>query len=309
MRIGFAGSPEFADTILSALIDAKLNIVRVLTQPPRPYGRGKKVRPTPVNTQADLVGIECVTPTTLRGQEHLVSDLDILVVAAYGLILPSSFLNTPRYGSVNAHASLLPRWRGASPIEHAILHLDERTGVSLMQITKGLDAGPVYESRSIPISCSDTAESITVKLATLAGDMMVKFIQKLHEGKAGQPVPQAASEAVYAPRLTTADARIDWKKDAVHVHAQIRAFQGRSSVWTTVGDVRIKVLEAQICDGCFEPGLLYASKAGVIVGCGSQGLNLKIVQLNLGKGKPLPIKAAMNGYRQIFANGIRWEYP
>ena len=307
MRVGFAGSPEFAVAILDAMLRADVHIVRVLSQPPRRSGRGRKVRPCPVQLKAEAAGVECHTPLTLRGQESLVADLDILVVAAYGLILPESIFRAPTHGSVNVHASLLPRWRGASPVEHAILHDDEETGISLMKIDEGLDTGPVYEQRACRISTSDTTQSLTSKLADLGGDMIAGFLVSMATGTPMATKPQRKAGVKRAPRLTNEDARIDWQVDADYIERQIRAFQGRSAAFATLGDIRINVIEASVVVGTYEPGRIYPSKDGATVGCGTQGLNLQTVQLNRGKGRPIPIKAAMNGYTEVFAEQTRWD--
>lgn len=307
MRVGFAGSPEFAVAILDAMLCADVHIVRVLSQPSRRSGRGRKVRPCPVQLKAEAAGIECHTPLTLRGQESLVADLDILVVAAYGLILTESIFRAPTYGTVNVHASLLPRWRGASPIESAILHGDEETGISLMKIDKGLDTGPVYEQRACRISKSETTQSLTKKLADLGGDMVTGFLGSMATGTPMTAKPQGKAGVMRAPRLTNEDARIDWQVDADYIERQIRAFQGRSAAFATLGDIRINVIEASVVAGKYEPGRIYPSKDGATVGCGTQGLNLQTVQLNRGKGRPIPIKAAMNGYTEVFAEQTRWD--
>lgn len=307
MRVGFAGSPDFAVTILDAMLRADIHPVRVLSQPPRRSGRGRKVRPCPVQLRAETAGIDCHTPSRLQGRESLFSDLDVLVVAAYGQLLPESIFGAPVHGSVNVHASLLPRWRGASPVEHAILHDDAETGISLMKIEKGLDTGPVYEQGTCRISKSDTTESLTAKLAELGGAMITKFLGSMATGNSVFAKPQNTTGVMHAPRLTNADARIDWQVDADYIERQIRAFQGRSSAFATLGDVRVNVIEASVAAGNYEPGRIYPSKDGAIVGCGTQGLNLQTVQLNRGKGRPIPIKAAMNGYAEVFSEQTRWD--
>ena len=307
MRIGFAGSPEFAASILSEIVHAGFDIERVLTQPPRPTGRGRKVQSSTVHTVADSLEIPCFTPTSLKKQEHLVSDLDLLVVAAYGLLLPEAFFDAPRWGSVNIHASLLPRWRGATPIEHAILNADATTGISLMQIEKGLDTGPIFDQSSLKIEPTDTTASLTHKLARSGGQDILKLLRKLKSGEMPKPHPQPQKGVTYAPKLSNDQARINWNQSAEFIERQVRAFVGRSAAFTNFGDVRIKILEASTLEGNFTPSKLYVSKSAVVVGCGTHGLNLKAVQLNRGKGRPLPIKAAMNGYAQVFSDATRWD--
>lgn len=307
MSIGFAGSPEFAATILDAMLTAGLPVTRVITQPPRPAGRRRKLQASPVHRLASDAGLTCHTPEQLQQEVSLVADLDVFVVAAYGKILPEAFLRAPRHGSINIHASLLPRWRGASPVEHALLAQDPKTGVSLMQIEKGLDTGPVYIQQELAIESTDTTDSLTHKLAVLGGQTIIDFLHELRSGKSSQPMPQRETGITYAPRLTTADARIDWTGEASFIESQIRAFNGRTAAHTSYGELHIKILEARVHSGDFIPGQLYPSRSGVIVGCGSGGLNLLTVQLNRGKGRPLPIKAAMNGYTQVFSETTSWD--
>ena len=307
MQFGFAGSPRFAVTVLAAMLQAERIPSIVFTQPPRSSGRNRMKRRTPVHEMAAEWGIEVATPHRLKNQEHLLSDLDLLVVAAYGLILPRPFLETPRLGCINVHASLLPRWRGAAPIEHAILHGDRRTGVSIMRIVPKLDAGPVYRSAALALNGDETTESLTQSLATLGGNALNLVLEEFEQGTVCEPMAQDPSLVTYAPSLNTEDARIDWSRDACSVERHIRAFVGRSSAYTMCGDVRIRVLEASLVDGEFEPGVARREDRSVVVGCGKGGIALETVQLNRGRGTPMPIASALNGYASIFSDGARLE--
>ena len=198
MQIGFAGSPEFAVTVLDAMLRAGRIPKVVISQPPRASGRNRAEKRTPVHEVASQCGINVATPQRLKNQEHLLDDLDLLVVAAYGLILPTSILETPRLGCINVHASLLPRWRGASPIEHAILHGDRETGVSIMRIAPKLDAGPVYRTDKISLNGSETTESLTQSLATLGGNALNLVLEEFEQGTVSEPTAQDPSLVTYA---------------------------------------------------------------------------------------------------------------
>ena len=308
MRIGFAGTPDFASTILQALLDQQTPVVRVLTQPGRPAGRKSQIRPSSVQQLAERYNIEVQTPERLtREQVALVDDLDMLVVAAYGLLLPSFILNAPKWGCLNAHASLLPRWRGAAPIEYALMHGDSITGISIMQITKGLDAGPVLLRKEISIEDFDTTSSLTAKLATLGGEAMCHVLADYAAGNIPIAEPQDPRLATKSPRLSTKQARIDWRQDAVSLERQVRAFQGRGGAYATLGDVRIKIHQANVVGGEFTPGVVYTDNHGVKVGCRTGSLNLNRLQLNRGKGSILSATDARNGYAEVFSNGTQWD--
>lgn len=307
MQFGFAGSPDFAVTVLGSMLQARRVPSIVLTQPPRTSGRNRSKKRTPVHEMAIERGIEVATPNKLKNQEHLLADLDLLVVAAYGLILPRSILDAPRLGCINVHASLLPRWRGAAPIEHVILHGDNQTGVSIMRIVPKLDAGPVYRTASLSLKGDETTESLTQSLAALGGDTLNLVLGEFEQGTVSDPIAQNPSLVTYAPSLSTEDARIDWSCDARSIERRVRAFVGRSSAFTMCENIRIRILEASLVEGDFVPGIARREDRHVVIGCGVGGLALETVQLNRGRGTPMSISSALNGYGSIFSDGVRFE--
>ena len=307
LRIGFAGTPQFAASIYKDLRSAGLEIKRIFTRPPGPAGRGRKVQRTPVHELAETDGVELFTPTSLKGASIYFEDLDILVVAAYGLLLPKTVLAAPVYGCVNVHASLLPRWRGASPVEHTILHGDQTTGVSLMQMDAGLDTGPLYVQRTLSLQGDETLESLTLKLAEIGGAELVNLILQLSTRALPDATPQRADGVTYAPRLDSHDARIDWNNSATQIERRVRAFAGRGGAYTVLGTTRMRILQAHVTQANAPQGELQRFEKEWIIGCGEECLGLDIVQLNRGKGKPMRVLDAANGYRDIFQTGICLE--
>ena len=257
LRIAFMGSPDFSVPVLAALVEAGHEIACVYSQPPRPAGRGKKLRPTPVHAWAEDHGFEVRTPKSLKPAEEkarfAAHDLDAAVVVAYGLILPQAVLDAPRLGCLNMHASLLPRWRGAAPIQRAIMAGDEMTGVQAMMMEAGLDTGPVLASEETRIFPFDTAGSLHDKLADLAADLAPRALEGLADGSL-KPVPQAEDGVTYASKITAADQRIDWSQPAHAVDCQIRGlspFPGAWFHWTPAGEtepLRIKALSSRLTD-------------------------------------------------------------
>lgn len=307
MRIGFAGTPDFAAIILNGLVEAGVDFRCVLTQPPRPAGRGRRERPSPVSVVAERFQLTLRTPDTLKGAENLVEDLDLLVVAAYGLILPGTFLRTPTHGCINAHASLLPRWRGASPVEHAILAGDEETGISIMRIEPKLDAGPVYLQKQTGITSTDTAESLTIRLAQMSIPLFQAVINGIKNEDLAKPTLQDPEHATYAPRLNAHDAKIRWSQSANQIHRQIRAFQGRSAAFTTKGAVRVRVHEAEIVDISGVPGAVRRSADGILIGSGQGSIRPVRVQLSQGSGKVMPLSAVAHNYPELFSDGNTFD--
>ncbi|MCY3885484.1 MAG: methionyl-tRNA formyltransferase [Gammaproteobacteria bacterium] len=307
MQIGFAGSPPFAATVLHAVMQAGRTPKIVFSQPPRASGRNRSTSLTPVHKMARQCRLEVATPHVLKNQEHLFFELDLLIVAAYGLILPRAVLEAPRLGCVNVHASLLPRWRGAAPIEYAILHGDQETGVSIMRIEPKLDAGPVFRKASLPLTGNETTESLTQSLAILGGHTLNLVLEQFEKGELSEPTPQDTSLVTYAPSLKAQDARIDWFQDATKIERQIRAFVGRSAAYTMCDDIRIRILEASPVEGKYKPGIAECENKSVVIGCGTGGLALETVQLNRGRGTPMSISSALNGYANVFSDGTSFE--
>jgi methionyl-tRNA formyltransferase len=242
LRIVFMGSPEFAVPSLNALVEAGHEVVAAYSQPPRPAGRGKGERKTAVHERAEELGIEVRTPKTLRSEEEQerfrALDADLAVVAAYGLILPKPVLDAPRLGCINVHASLLPRWRGAAPIQRAILAGDETSGVTLMQMDEGLDTGPMLMRHTVDIR-GKNAEQVTEEMANLGARIMVEWL-----AKPTPPEPQPIAGATYASKIDKAEARIDWNKSADEIERQVRAFNPAPGAWFEANGERIKVLQA-----------------------------------------------------------------
>ena len=307
MHLGFAGSPEFAATILRTLIESDFAPQIVFTQPPRKAGRGRRVRTTPVQSIAEDHGIPVHSFTKLREKRNLFEPLDLLVVAAYGLILPQVILDSPRLGCLNVHASLLPRWRGASPVEYAILHGDCISGVSIMKVEAKLDAGPIYQHASLRLNGTETTESLTNSLAHVGAKALLDVLGKFSEGTIACPVAQDPERVTYAPRLDTNAAQIHWEKDAFEIERQVRAFIGRSPAFTVNGDIRLRILKATPVQGSFRPGEIFRKDNKLIIGCGRGGLSINEVQLNKGKGTAISIGAAINGYPEAFREGNTFE--
>jgi len=283
-RVIFAGTPEFALRSLSALVDAGIVPVAVLTQPDRPAGRGKRLRASPVKQYAGAHGIPVFQPVTLRDDE-IVAELealepDIMIVAAYGLLLPQNVLDIPGAGCLNVHASLLPRWRGAAPIQGAILAGDSTTGVSLMAMTAGLDTGPVYAVQSITIGVDETAGELHDRLARLGGEALVKNLPDILAGRL-EPVGQDDAAATYAGKIKKQDAELDWSRDCEELRRAVRAYNPVPGAFFYVGDERVKCWRASSNPEVdAEPGTVVKSgKDGIVVACGSGGLRLEELQL------------------------------
>jgi methionyl-tRNA formyltransferase len=277
MRIAFMGSPDFAVPALRALHHAGHSIAAVYCQPARPAGRGQAVRRCPVHVAADEMGLPVRTPARLRNDpaahaDFAALDLDAAVVAAYGLILPQTMLDVPRRGCLNIHASLLPRWRGAAPIQAAVLAGDTETGITIMQMEAGLDTGPMLLRQSIPITSTTTTANLHDALATLGAALILTAL-----ASATAPVPQFDAEATYAPKLTREDGRIDWSQPAAAIDRQIRAFDPWPGTFTTLAGVPLKILSAAPVDAAGPPGTVIDS--ALTVACGTQAIKLKRIQL------------------------------
>jgi methionyl-tRNA formyltransferase len=253
MRIVFMGSPDFAVPSLDALIEARHEVVAVYAQPPRPAGRGKGERKTAVHQRAEQLGLQVRTPRSLRDpdEQALFRDLnaDLAVVAAYGLILPRPILEAPAAGCINVHASLLPRWRGAAPIQRAILAGDEASGVTIMRMEEGLDTGPMLLRRELDIR-GKNAGQVSRELATIGAQALIEWL-----AHPGPEEPQPSEGATYASKVDKSEARIDWKRPAAEVVRQVRAFSPAPGAWFEASGERIKLLDATIgAEAKGEPG-------------------------------------------------------
>jgi methionyl-tRNA formyltransferase len=249
MRIVFMGTPDFAVPVLDAVVAAGHEVIACYTQPPRPGGRrGRALVPSPVQARAEALGIAVRSPISLRKPEAQAGfaalEADIGVVAAYGLILPPAVLDACRLGCLNVHASLLPRWRGAAPIQRAILAGDAETGVGIMQMEAGLDTGPVRLEERTPVAGRNAGE-LTSELSAMGARLMVRVLGDLDRYP---PKPQPEAGMTYAPKIDKAETRIDWSRSAVEVERQVRAFAPTPGAWFEVAGERVKVLAATICD-------------------------------------------------------------
>ncbi|HLL32054.1 MAG TPA: methionyl-tRNA formyltransferase [Allosphingosinicella sp.] len=276
MRLAFMGTPDFAVPTLEALVAAGHDVAAVYSQPPRPAGRGKGLRPSPVQQRAEAMGIEVRTPLSLRDREAQAAfaglGLDAAVVAAYGLILPQAILDAPRRGCLNVHASLLPRWRGAAPIQRAILAGDRMTGVTIMQMEAGLDTGPMLAAMGTPID-RKTAGQLTEELAKLGAEWMVDVLAQLD--RIG-PRPQPEDKATYAPKIGKEEARLDFTRHALELERQVRAFNPAPGAWFEAGGERFRLLAADPVDVAGEPGTVLDE--WLTIACGVGGLVPTLVQ-------------------------------
>lgn len=276
MRIVFMGTPDFSVPILDALVEAGHEIACVYCQPPRPAGRGKKDRASPVQKRAEALGLPVRHPPSLRLPEAQADfaglEADVGVVVAYGLILPQAILDAPRDGCLNIHASLLPRWRGAAPIQRAIMAGDTRTGVCIMQMEAGLDTGPVLLRKALQIGAEETAGELHDRLSSLGASAIVEALRDL---ASLTPEPQSRDGVTYAEKIDKSEARIDWTGDASVVDRTIRGLSPFPGAWTTADGKRIKVLRCRAVDGSGPPGTIL--KDG-IVACGTDAIQLVEVQ-------------------------------
>ena len=276
MRLAFMGSPAFAVPALRALVEAGHDIAAVYAQPPRPAGRGGRVQKGAVHQEAERLGLPVHTPTSLRRDPAAPAafaalDLDAAVVAAYGLLLPAAMLAAPRRGCINVHASLLPRWRGAAPIQAAILADDHKSGVTIMQMDEGLDTGPMLLREAVPLGPRTTASWLHDQLAELGAHLVVRAL-----AEAPRPVPQPTEGATYAPKLTRESGRLDWTQPATMLDRQVRALNPWPGTFATLDREVLKVLDAAPEPGRGEPGEVLDS--ALLVACGKAALRLLRVQ-------------------------------
>jgi methionyl-tRNA formyltransferase len=267
MRIIFMGSPDFAVPSLNALVGAGHEVVAAYCQPPRPAGRGKAERRTAVHERAEQLEIEVRTPRSLRNEEEQerfrALDADLAVVAAYGLILPKPILEAPKLGCINVHASLLPHWRGAAPIQRAILAGDEISGVTIMQMDEGLDTGPMLHRLTLDIRHKDAGQ-VTEELAQLGAQAMLDWLDQ-----PTPPEPQPIAGATYATKIDKAEARIDWSRTAAEVERQVRAFNPTPGAWFEANGERIKLLEAAVGNEApHQPGEVLDDRLNIACGEG-----------------------------------------
>ncbi len=302
LRLVFMGSPDFAVPSLMALAQAGHEIAAVYTQPPKPAGRGKTLRKTPVHLCAESLGLNVLTPATLKdkaSQDEL-ADLkaDLFVVVAYGLLLPKSVLDMPQHGCFNLHASLLPRWRGAAPIQRAIMAGDQQTGAQIMRMERGLDTGPILLSETLPISPDDTSASLHERLSILGADLWPRALAALERGGLFA-TPQASQGVLYAKKISKEEARLDWTESAVNLDRKIRGLSPFPGAWfmmeTPQGSLRVKALMSRV----ETPSLPSDTQAGTVlekgllIACGDGALRLLKLQRH-GK-KPMMAEDFLRG--------------
>ncbi len=287
MRLAFLGTPDFAVKSLAELVAAGHRIAMVYAQPPRPHGRGRAVRPTPVHALADSLGLPVRTPASMRDPAEIdafrVLDLDAAVVVAYGQILPREVLEAPRLGCFNLHASLLPRWRGAAPIQRAIMAGDAETGAQVMRMSEGLDEGPILLSESTPIAADDTAGRLSERLAMIGAGLLPRALAAIERG-AVHETPQAEDGVTYARKIRSDEARIDWTRPAAEVDRHIRGLSPFPGAWFMAparnqedrGPARVKALLSQVGAGAGAPGQVLDEQ--LLIACGAGAVRLLQVQ-------------------------------
>ncbi len=294
LRLAFMGTPDFALPALQVLLDGPHEVVAVYTRAPKPKGRGHEVQKTPVHLLAEQHGIEVRTPKTLRDAEEQAKfaalNLDMAIVAAYGLILPKAVLDAPRAGCLNLHASLLPRWRGAAPIQRAIIAGDAQSGVCLMNMEEGLDTGGVYARGAVAITSTTTGQSLHDDLARIGGKLLTAHLDAIAAGTL-ECIPQPEDGVTYAAKIEKAEARIDWSLPAEEIERKLRAFTPWPACEFSFGAETFKLLKAEVVSGSGKPGTLLDNR--FTVACGNGALRLLKVQ-RPGKG-PVDGDACLRG--------------
>lgn len=303
LRVVFMGTPEFSVPALRAIIDAGHDVIAVYSQPPRPKGRGQVLQKSPVHLAAEAAGFPVFNPLSFKKDPQAVADFaalraDIAVVAAYGLILPLAVLNAPRLGCLNIHASLLPRWRGASPIQRAVWAGDAESGITIMQMEEGLDTGPMIQKSTLPIPNAMTTSMLHDALSRMGGVMIVDVLARLARDGRIESEVQDDAQSTYAPMLKKDDGRIDWSAPALAIGRQIRALNPWPGVWTmTPGGQRLRVLAAVVVDAddaySHAPGTVI-DRTG-LVACGG-GTVLRLITVQPDSGKAMDVSAAINGH-------------
>ncbi|MFV8818922.1 methionyl-tRNA formyltransferase [Haliea sp. E17] len=311
MRVVFAGTPAFAAQYLKAIIDSEHQLIGVYTQPDRPAGRGKKLQASPVKQVALEAGLPVYQPQSLRdaGAQAQFASLqaDVLVVVAYGLILPQPVLDAPRYGCINVHASLLPRWRGAAPIQRAIEAGDASSGVTIMQMDAGLDTGAMLARRDIPLSAQTTAASLEAELADVGPPLLLEVLGDLPGHQARAEV-QDETATCYAAKISKEEAQLDWTQSAEQLGRQVRAFNPAPVCFSHLDGQRIKVWEGRVAGNAPLPeppgSILQVSREGILVNTGSG--QLLLTRLQLPGGKPLDAAQILNGSGDLLRRGAQF---
>lgn len=298
LKIGYMGTPDFALPALQKIINSSHDVVCVYTQPPRPKGRGQQVQKSPVHMLADSAHIPVFHPKNFKDESAIAEfqnhNLDVAIVAAYGLILPKAILQAPKFGCINIHGSLLPRWRGAAPIQRAILEGDSETGITIMHMDEGLDTGPMISKKSTPITPTTTAQDLHDSLANLGADMIIETLNALAQNQKLDAENQPVEGSTYANMLTKDDGRIDWLTDASYIDRQVRALNPWPGVWCLTQDhkrLKIHAVELAQSQNSYKPG--YVHDNGIIE-CG-HNTHLKFIIIQPENKKPMDFQAALNG--------------
>ena len=305
LRVIFAGTPDFAADHLKALLRCDHEVVAVYTQPDRPAGRGKKLTASPVKQLAMEQDIPVYQPHSLKSEEAR-SELaaisaDIMVVVAYGLLLPKPVLDIPPRGCINVHGSILPKWRGAAPIQRSVWAGDEQTGVTIMQMDEGLDTGDMLHTATVAVTAQDTSATLYARLAELGPQALLHVLDNIDTLKA---TPQDDAQASYAKKLSKEEARIDWQTDAVQLERNIRAFNPWPVAWAELGGEKVKIWQAEVeadTQGLAPGTVIRADKNGIVVATSSQAL--RILSLQIPGKKPLPAADVINARKQWFEQG------
>lgn len=307
LRVVFAGTPTFAAQSLQALLGSEHQVVGVYTQPDRPAGRGRKPQASAVKQLALQAGLPVCQPASFKDPDTIAElhalKPDVMVVVVYGLLLPQAVLDVPQYGCLNIHPSLLPRWRGAAPIQHTILAGDSETAVSIMQLEAGLDTGPVVNQQRIALDGHETSASLYAQCAGLGAELLLQSLDQLAVGKLSA-TPQSAQGVTYADKIKKADAQIDWTQPAAQIERQIRAYNSKPIAYSLLGEVRVRVYAAEIVEASGEPGKIL-DQQGLVVACGRGGLRLLTIQLP--GGKPVDAAAVQHGHPGLLAPGLRFS--
>lgn len=320
LKIIFAGTPAFSDQVLKTLLTTEHTIIAVLTQMDRPKGRGQKLTQSPVKETAlayQAYPIPVYQPLSLKDpeQQQLLKELqpDVMVVVSYGLILPPQVLSIPKYGCINVHVSLLPKWRGAAPIQRAILAGDTETGVTIMQMDKGLDTGDILTIQRCPIANTDTSETLHHKLADLGAKTLIETLEKLEKNELS-PIKQDNANATIAPKITKEEALIDWSKSAREIDCQIRAFNPWPVAFTRLKEETIRIFKAvpQVPEeskknmSAEPPGTIIAVDKNSIHVATHNGI-LSLLEIQLSGGKRLPVRDILNSKASLFQKGFRFS--
>ena len=308
MKILFAGTPEFAAGFLETLVESAHDVVAVITQPDKPGKRGKKLLASPVKELAERARLTVIQPTKLALTDIQHLDCDLMLVVAFGQILKPDLLTHPKLGSINIHASILPRWRGAAPIQRAILAGDESSGITLIQMDAGLDTGDMLAKSVVPISALDTTADLLNKFTDIGQPLLLETLEFVAKGTTRKQ-PQDNDAATYAHKIQKSEAMINWQQDAQQVDRVVRAFNPDPIAFTFLDKTRVKIHSGRMVkSGLCNPGtILELSSKGLMVGCGKEAYLIEKIQLPIGKGAVLSGADMLNGWTDTFEIGSTFK--